>query len=322
MQPHVRKGRFFNHAQERLTHRFGKEIKSIVHIFYKRLISKAHRVIHYQNKPHEWILSAKPLVTSKEPLVTWLGHATFLIQLNDINILTDPVFEEVSRFFPRVTKFPVAVQELPQVHVVIISHNHRDHMDEQSLLILKKHQPLMLVPIGNQKWFAVRGFENVIEMNWWQEHALKTANMQFTFLPANHWTGRGLFDFNKTLWGSWMIQHGNFTLYFAGDTRYGEHFVRIQEKFQSINVALMPIGPNEPRSVMVHSHVSTQESVQAFLDLKAHHFIPMHWGTFKSGFDDFADPINKLYYLWNKFELATHRLHALKFGEQRLFNFK
>lgn len=354
MQPHIRRGRFFNHVDERLTHRFGKEVKSIVHIIGKRLMNKVYRTVDYQNKPHDWISDLKPQSSSQEPLVTWLGHATFLIQLNQINIITDPVFEEVSRFFPRVTKLPITVRELPHIHVVLISHNHRDHMDEQSLLMLKKHQPLMLVPMGNRAWFAARGFEQVIEMNWWQQQelgsihccgsrrpdGLLTTNgcafsdcpevckassgkvveeVKFTFLPANHWTGRGLFDFNKTLWGSWMIQCGDFTLYFAGDTGYGEHFVRIGKEFSSINVALMPIGPNEPRSVMVHSHVSTQESVQAFFDLKAHHFVPMHWGTFKSGLDAFADPINQLHFLWDKFELATHRLHALKFGEQRLF---
>jgi L-ascorbate metabolism protein UlaG (beta-lactamase superfamily) len=321
MQPHIRRGRFFNHPDERLIHRFGKEIKSITHIFGKRLINKSYRTINYQIRPHDWITSSKPLPTSQEPLVTWLGHATFLIQLNEINILTDPVFQEVSRFFPRVTQLPIAVHELPHIDVVLISHNHRDHMDEKSLLVLKRHQPLMLVPMGNRDWFVQRGFEQVIEMNWWQQHELKNGFINFSFLPANHWTGRGLFDFNKTLWGSWMIQYSNFTLYFAGDTGYGQHFVRIQEKFPSINVALMPIGPNEPRSVMVHSHVSTQESVQAFLDLKAHHFVPMHWGTFKSGFDAFADPINQLHHWWSNFQLAADRLHTLKFGEQRLFDY-
>ncbi|MBS1988673.1 MBL fold metallo-hydrolase [Candidatus Dependentiae bacterium] len=320
MQPHIRRGRFFNHAHERLVHRFGKEIKSLLHIAGKRLMKKAYRIIDYQTKPHDWIADLKPLAASQEPLVTWLGHATFLIQLNKINIITDPVFQEVSRFFPRITKLPIASDELPQIHVILISHNHRDHMDEQSLLALKKHQPLMLVPMGNKSWFIARGFEQVVEMGWWQEYELKSSAINFSFLPANHWTGRGLFDFNKTLWGSWMIQCGDFTLYFAGDTGYGEHFARIQERFSSINVALMPIGPNEPRSVMVHSHVSTQEAVQAFLDLHAQHFLPMHWGTFKSGFDAFADPINQLHHWWSNFQLAADRLHTLKFGEQWLFD--
>lgn len=321
MQPHIRRGRFFNQANDRLVHRFGHEIKSLAHLVGKSLIRKiTHTVSHHQKKD-DWVACTKPPATSLDPLVTWLGHATFLIQLNDVNILTDPVFDQISPFFfPRITQMPIAPHEMPKIHVVIISHNHRDHMDESSLLALKKDQPMMLVPLGNKRWFIKRGFTQVIEMNWWDQHELKSHDVTFSFLPANHWTGRGIFDFNKTLWGSWMIQSSRFTLYFAGDTAYGKHFVWIKENFSSIDVALMPVGPNEPRSVMVNSHVSTQEAVQAFFDLQAHAFVPMHWGTFKSGFDLFADPINQLYDCWQRHELALERLHVLKFGEQRLFN--
>lgn len=319
MQPHIHRGRFFNHAHERLSDRLYKEISSLTHLVIKRLTRKTARVVNYQQAPHEWIALEKMLISSYIPVVTWLGHATFLIQLNNINILTDPVFDEVSRFFPRITKLPISLHELPKIDVVVISHNHRDHMDKPSLLALQKDQPLILVPLGNKPWFVKHGFENIVEMNWWEQYEVKQANVQFTFLPANHWTGRGLFDVNKTLWGSWMIQISNFVLYFAGDTAYGQHFTYIGQKFSSIDAALMPIGPNEPRTVMIHSHVSTEQAIQAFIDLKARFFIPMHWGTFKSGLDLFADPIDQLYLLWDKFDLAQEQLHALKFGEQRSF---
>jgi L-ascorbate metabolism protein UlaG (beta-lactamase superfamily) len=146
-------------------------------------------------------------------------------------------------------------------------------------------------------------------------------DIKIHFLPAHHWSGRGLFDINKSLWGSWMIETPKYKIYFAGDTGYAGHFRQISEKFSSIDIVLMPIGPEEPRTMMKDSHVGVDEALQAFQDLQAKHFIPMHWGTFKFGADTFDLPIKKLQVSWQNlfFENSDKFLHIVKCGEIKQF---
>ena len=152
-------------------------------------------------------------------------------------------------------------------------------------------------------------------MTWWENN--KTADITYTFLPAIHWSNRGAFDLNNYLWGSWMIQtNDGFALYFAGDSAYGNHFKQIGSIFPIINVALMPIGPEQPHTFTQSSHMCAKEAVEAFTDLGAINFIPMHWGTFRLGTDSFIDPINSLLDAWKS--LATNaqkQLTLAKFGQ-------
>ncbi len=268
--------------------------------------------------PQAWTLSPELQTQSFQPIVTWIGHATFLIQLDGLNILTDPVFYDLSILAERLVRAAVMPEALPKIDVIIISHNHRDHVDEKSLMALRHHQPLMCVPMGNKQWFSSHGFTNVIEMTWGDQTTI--GNVKLTFLPASHWTGRSIFDINKSLWGSWMIESAGFTTYFAGDSAYADHFAAIGKKYPVIDLALMPVGPNEPHDLIYDAHVSAEESVQAFLELGAQHFIPMHWGTFVFGLDSFYLPIERLIASWgSKEELRTKTLHVIKFGEQRMF---
>ena len=191
------------------------------------------------------------------------------------------------------------------------------------MLLLKKHKPLVLVPTGDALWLKKHNF-NVIEKTWWQNESIQTSTsgpIDLSFLPASHWSGRSLFDLNKSLWGSWMISHNGFKIYFAGDTAYAKHFEQIGQKFTQIDIALMPIGPNSPRKLIEDAHVSTEQSIQGFIELNAKLFIPMHWGTFKSGGDNFLDPINALNKHWLELQtkLNNRHLHILKFGEKKVF---
>ncbi len=260
---------------------------------------------------------------SQDPIITWLGHSTFLIQVAGKNIITDPIFGSLSLVFRRLVPSVVQVQDLPPIDYVLISHNHFDHMDSQALCDLKNRFPQMkvLVPSGDKEWFDRHLFAHVSEHMWWDEivddYDLTVSSLKFTFLPANHWSQRTLFDKNRSLWGSWMVQADDFKVYFAGDTSWGSHFQQIGREFKNIDVALLPVAPGEPRSWMKSSHINAKEAVQAFIQLKAKTLIPMHWGTFHLGFDEFYAPITLLKQSWQELQadLKDKNLQIMKFGQ-------
>jgi len=265
----------------------------------------------------KWVVAPSYPKRSDKPYFTWLGHSTFLIQVGGKNILTDPIFGNLSVIFSRILPFNIATKDLPAIDYVILSHNHPDHMDTDTLNDIKNHNPnvKVLVPMGDKAWFDDRGFVDCSEHIWWDE--IEKDGVKFTFLPAKHWSQRGLFDKNKSLWGSWMIEHDGFKFYFAGDSGWGRHFSIIGKIFKSIDVALMPIGPGEPREWMKHSHINAEEAGRAFLLLKARWFVPMHWGTFRLGMDRFKEPVTRLKNWWKKNEKQCDNkaLKVAKVGE-------
>lgn len=230
--------------------------------------------------------------------VTWFGHATCLIKTDKVAILTDPVFESPSMLYRR--KMPaVAGEQLPAIDVVLISHNHRDHLDKKTIQWLyKKHDPLFLVPQGDKALLQRWGITKVEECMWWQQFVVN--DITYTFVPAWHWSQRGLFDRNKSLWGGWVIQDAARTIYFAGDTAYNRHyFDAIAQQFPCIDLALVPIGPGEPDALMRRSHVNPEQAGQLFLDVGARVLLPIHWGTFQFGFDQFDAPVLRLQKWWD-----------------------
>jgi L-ascorbate metabolism protein UlaG (beta-lactamase superfamily) len=311
--PHRYNGRFYNYEGEVLEDWLIPSIAMFFHSLYARLLHKKEHI-------KQWVCAPTIMPLSNEPHITWLGHSTFLIQVAGVSILTDPVFGNASCFFPRIFPCGIAIDQLPPIDCVLISHNHPDHMDAASLYALKKHNPLFLVPHGDKKWFVKRNFERVEECMWWEPHAITSKTMQlveFTFLPAHHWSQRGLFDGNRSLWGSWLIQAPQHTIYFAGDTAYSKHFKNIARHYASINTALMPIAPCEPRRWMKNTHLSAEEAVQAFIDLNADTFIPMHWGTYHFGSDQLFAPIERLMQSWHhqRAALQDKKVQLLKIGQ-------
>lgn len=305
----IKKNNKFYHPHELSHHQpesilFGT-IPSFAHAYIKRWFHKKHDA-------SLWIQEYKKLELVSDLSIIWIGHATFLIQTNGITILTDPIFGNLP-FLSRMMPPGIALPKLPKIDYVLLSHNHRDHMDAASLKALKKqnHDLQFLVPQGDKAWFDRRGLSGAREFNWWDEHLISRA--RFVFLPAVHWSQRGMFDKNKSLWGSWMIE-GAQRIYFAGDTAHGIHFNHIKQNFAPIDIALMPIGPCEPHDWMRKTHVSGEHSIQAFADLGASHFIPMHWGTFGFGTDEFDAPIKRLHSAWNRMRLNA-QLHLLKAGQ-------
>ena len=265
-----------------------------------------------------WIEPYQGCERSKEPIITWMGHATMLIQMGNLNIMTDPILESPSFLYKRVLPFGAEPHELPAIDVVLISHNHYDHMDASTLKhLFKEHNPLFLVPEGNKSWFTRRGMERVEEFNWWQSYEHQGST--FSFVPAWHWSQRGIFDHNRTLWGGWVIETKEDSVFFAGDTAYSHlYFSTIGQMFPNLEVAIMPIGPCDPDELMRRSHMNAQEAGQAFLDCNARYFVPMHWGTFNFGVDFFHTPIDRITQWWqaNQELLPPQSLVLSKLGQQ------
>lgn len=304
-------GRFYN---------FKDEVKSefVLSSIWMLLKSKFY---NFNNKDkniiQSWFCPVKPLNKSQNLRITWIGHATFLIQVGNINILTDPLFYNASLLYKRTLPPGISYDDLPEIDYIIISHNHIDHLDTKTLNLFKHKDTTILVPLGNKSWFLKRKFNKnkIKEYSWWDSETFDL-NIKFTFLPAYHWSQRSVLDYNKTLWGSWMVTYKDTNIYFAGDTAYSKHFQSIALEFPNIYCALMPVGPCEPRKHMYRSHLSSEEAGKAFLDLNAKSFIPMHWGTFYFGLDRFLAPIERIQKFWDNHNLKDkYNLYKPKVGE-------
>ncbi len=229
----------------------------------------------------------------------WIGHSTFLIKKNNLVILTDPVFSERASPFKRLGPkrlIPPAISlnELPKIDVVTISHNHYDHLDIRSLKKLSKLNPnlIFLIPKGDIDIFNKKNIDNVKEFTWWEEISID--NFIFTFTPVQHWSARGLFDRNESLWGGWFIKSTDYSLYHAGDTGYSDDFIETQKRLGSPKYAFLPIGAYDPEWFMAASHVNPEDSIRIMKDLGAEFSFGMHWGTFTLTAEDTLEPPQRL----------------------------
>ncbi|MFN7038420.1 MAG: MBL fold metallo-hydrolase [Alphaproteobacteria bacterium] len=229
---------------------------------------------------------------------TFINHSTILIQISGLNILTDPVWSErVSPFSwigPKRIRNPgIEIENLPHIDLVLISHDHYDHLDIKSLKILhKKFQPTIVAGSNINSILKKHKLE-CCELNWWQNIDFK--NLKITFLPAKHWSGRkGFYGNNQTLWGSFAIESGEKKIYFAGDTAYASHFKTIAETFGGFDLALIPIGAYKPEWFMKASHTTPHEAVIIHQELNSKNSIAIHYGTFRLSDESYDDPINDL----------------------------
>lgn len=271
-----------------------------------------------------------PKQRSIEPAITWIGHSTFLLQIDDFNILTDPIFGDVKvgplTLTKRTIKPGVELDALPTIDAIVISHNHSDHTDAYTLQILaNKFDPVVYVPEGNKELIESMGFSHVIEKTWWESDSLTVHDKTITItcLPAYHWSIRfSLGSYRKALWSSWMISSRHRNIYFAGDSAYGLHFKEIGLAFPEIDIALLPIAPTHKDKKEPHkSHVDAQEAVDAFIDLKARCFLPMHYGTFFKCADTLTYPLEKLAESWQKKQnlLQGKELIIARCGQEYVF---
>lgn len=262
---------------------------------------------------------------SSEARVTTINHATHLIQFDGINILTDPVYSKrtspVSWAGPKRVRAPgIAFENLPPIDVVLISHNHYDHMDLKTISRLAdKHNPIFIIPIGNKKILKSTAAKNIIELDWWEHYEIPTHKTKIILTPCQHWSNRGLFDRNKALWGSFLVRTNSLQVYFGGDTGYSPHFEAIQSKFGPTDIAILPIGAYEPRWFMKEQHMNPQEAVQAHIDLKSKLSIGTHFGTFKLTNESADDPIKDLNKSLNEKNISAEKFVAPKNGQTIYF---
>ncbi|MDZ5473728.1 MBL fold metallo-hydrolase [Bacillus sp. 31A1R] len=243
--------------------------------------------------------------------ITWVGHSTFLIQMNGMNILTDPVWAYRMGLQKRLTEPGIMMKDLPKIDVVVISHGHYDHLDFGSISKLNGN-PTYYVPVGLKSAFSRRGYKNVIEANWWDTFDVN--NMKISFVPAQHWTKRSLNDTNSSHWGGWILEHNEKSVYFVGDTGYFRGFKEI-EKHYNLDIILMPIGAYEPEWFMSSSHINPEDAIQAFVELKGNTFIPMHYGAYRLADDTGPEALERLYAEWKNLKLSDEMLKVLAIGE-------
>lgn len=230
--------------------------------------------------------------------VTWINHATLLIQLDGVNILTDPNYSKRASPFqwigPRRHRAPgIRWEDLPRIDMVVVSHNHYDHMDIPTLrrLAARDSAPI-LVGLGNTAYLQPRGVGGTRDLDWWD--SVPVAGVRVTAVPVQHWSARSRSDRRHTLWMGYVIEGPSGRVYFGGDTGYGRHFSVVRERFGAMDVALLPIGAFMPVWFMQTSHVSPAEAVQASEDLGARMSIPMHFDTWQLGDDGDREPLAEL----------------------------
>jgi L-ascorbate metabolism protein UlaG (beta-lactamase superfamily) len=269
---------------------FSKTIKMLFTLHYKKWPDSA------ENKP---LLNLNSHLITQQVAITFVNHATLLIQLPGLNILTDPIWCKRASPFnwagpKRVRKPGIDFDSLPKIDLVMISHNHYDHMDLETLKRLnQRFSSRMVVPLGDKALLKSEGIENVEEMDWWDKISMNPET-SITFTPTQHFSSRGPFDRNKTLWGSYMIESSHRLIYFAGDSGYSIHFKEIRDRFGPTDIALLPIGAYEPRWFMKPIHMNPAEAVQAHLDLESRQSIGIHFGTFQLTEEEIDAPVRDL----------------------------
>jgi N-acyl-phosphatidylethanolamine-hydrolysing phospholipase D len=258
------------------------------------------------------------------PVVTWVGHATLLVQMDHVSFLTDPTWSDtaspVSFAGPRRFVDPgLAIEDLPPIDFVLVSHNHYDHLDLASLVALAERdsETRFFVPLGNDELLRDEGIARVEALDWGESREYEGVTIHC--LPAQHWSQRGVSDRRKALWSSWAVTGPERRFYFAGDTGYFDGFSRIAEVLGPFDLAAVPIGAYRPVEMMKYAHLNPEEAVRAALDLRARRAIAVHFGTFDLSDEPLDEPPRRFREAAAKTELGEHGAWVLRIGEMREF---
>jgi len=285
---HYKEGKFTNQTPTVMDINFWKMIKKLVQASPNR---KPRQDIIVE-KLNPTVFENSDMQTSR---LTWFGHSTFLLELDGKKILIDPMFSETPAPLPILgpkrfsAELPIEIEELPKIDAIILSHDHYDHLDYKSIQKLKSKVDRYYMPLGVANHLVEWGIERekIHELNWWD--SIDFDGIELVCSPAQHFSGRGLFDRSTTLWCSWVITGKADNIYFSGDSGYGKHFKEIGEKYGPFDISLMECGQyNEEWKVI---HMMPEETVQAAVDLNSKLVLPIHWGAFTLAFHDWTDPI-------------------------------
>ena len=253
--------------------------------------------------------------------ITWIGHATFLIKLGDTTIITDPYFSENAGpliFGPkRYVEPAIELNNIPETNLVLLTHNHYDHLDYETIKNFPIKNSKVLTPLKLSKYFIKNGFSSVKEMDWYEE--IKVNDLLITFLPAIHWSKRTLTDKNKTLWGSFLIEYKGIKLFFACDTGYGNIYKKLGEKFGPIDLAFINIGAYDFRPMFEKSiyHATPEEALNIGKDLKSKKVLGIHWGTILLSLEDPFEPPVRFKNAAEEYGFNKNDAILFKIGESR-----
>jgi L-ascorbate metabolism protein UlaG (beta-lactamase superfamily) len=262
-------------------------------------------------------------VDPSEIVITFINHSTFLVQAGTLNMLTDPIWSERASPYnwigPKRMRPPgVRFGDLPSIDLVLLSHNHYDHLDLPTILQLKTdHHPLFITPLGVGRFLNRHQITQTVELDWWNRYEMDS-NVTITSVPARHFSGRGIFDRDQTLWCGYVLQICGQTLYFAGDTAYGSFFTDIGEAFD-IDLSIIPIGAYKPRWFMQPIHANPADAVQIHKDVQSFRSIASHFGTFPMADDAMKEPPEDLSKALDNCGLIEADFQILEEGESCRF---
>jgi N-acyl-phosphatidylethanolamine-hydrolysing phospholipase D len=289
------------------THHLAQGYRNLDPDYSYSMVSRAGRVLRHTFQG--WPARGTPPVpvandgaqlraNGQTPTVTWIGHATVLVQMHGVNILTDPIWSEraspVSFAGPRrLVKPGLRFEDLPRIHAVVISHDHYDHLDIATVQRLaREHNPTFFVPLGLKSWLAHHGVTNVVEMDWWDAKEFK--GLTFVCTPSQHSSGRTFSDQHLRLWSSWVVTSSDRRFFFAGDTGYAASMKEIGRRYGPFDLAALPIGGYSAYEGHHPNHVNPEEALQLFEDLQGRVMVPVHWGTFDMNREPFREPPDRL----------------------------
>jgi L-ascorbate metabolism protein UlaG (beta-lactamase superfamily) len=314
---HYEKGNFINQIPTSLNMNFGKLV-TVLRDYIGGIPNQTP-----ENPLPVLPVDSMTIVSKGDSLVriTWFGHSAFLLEINGKNILLDPMFGDYvgphpwlgpSRFSNGI---PIKIEKLPQIDLVLFSHDHYDHLDYESVLKLKEKVKQFFVPLGVGSHLEEWGVDinKIRELNWWDEIIFD--EIQFVCAPARHFSGRGIFNRNTTMWASWVIKSNTFAIYFSGDSGYGPHFKEIGEKYGPFDFAMLECGQYDKRWESIH--MMPEQTAQAALDLKAKLMMPIHWGSFVLALHSWKDPVERV---TRKAQELNVNVVTPKIGEQFLLN--
>lgn len=257
--------------------------------------------------------AAVAALAGSEACAVWIGHATWAFRLGGKLVVTDPIWSRsISGAVRRLVPPGVALEVMPPVDVVLVTHDHRDHMDLPTLGKLP-HEATYVVGLGNGERMAKLGHERVVELDWWQTHEID--GVAITLVPARHWSMRMPWNRNDSLWGGFVVRGREGAVYHAGDTAWGEHFGEIKTRVGAIDWAMLPIGGYSPRWFMEPQHVNPDEAARGFEALGARNLLAMHWGTFRLTDEAVGEPVARLRAWWAERGLPAERLWIPDVGE-------